>query len=293
MKEQQNSLLPLQTSAAANEWADCPDYLSPERMESSQKAYCWCCGDGEYLATDLWREAIYLGLLRQIDRLQGMTGLQCILSSGYLNWVYFAAWAYKLAREYVERYQPQYGSGLIPESVPMLLEVAEFWCQHFLSNSGEKFPSSYPQSSFGTLVMLYVCWSTSGNFNWIEFRYHQWILFASDYAGTFDYLTMLSSATGAERLSRWGTKNMEQVKESGRTYGGIVAFILTRMVKYGSILDCESATENETNQFFNFLFPFTNISVCAGWRVAISSVLLSANQIKVALEGRGFKPFLW
>jgi len=36
--------------------------------------------------------------------------------TGLINWL----------REYVERYQPQYGSGLIPESVPMLLEVAEF-----------------------------------------------------------------------------------------------------------------------------------------------------------------------
>jgi len=34
-----------------------------------------------------------------------------IFLTGLINWL-----------EYVERYQPQYGSGLIPESVPMLLE---------------------------------------------------------------------------------------------------------------------------------------------------------------------------
>jgi hypothetical protein len=33
-------------------------------------------------------------------------------------------YAYKLAREFLEGYKPQYGTGLIPESVPMLLEVA-------------------------------------------------------------------------------------------------------------------------------------------------------------------------
>ncbi|WP_293337290.1 hypothetical protein [Microcoleus sp. CAWBG58] len=53
----------------------------------------------------------------------------------------FPYWIYKLAREYVERYSPQYSSGIIPESVPMLLEVAEFWCQYYFSQSlSEKFP---------------------------------------------------------------------------------------------------------------------------------------------------------
>lgn len=38
--------------------------------------------------------------------------------------------AYKLAREYVEHYAPQYGTGITLESTPILLEIAEFWCQH-------------------------------------------------------------------------------------------------------------------------------------------------------------------
>ncbi len=53
----------------------------------------------------------------------------------------FPYWIYKLAREYVEHYAPQYGSGITPESIPMLLEVAEFWCQYYFSQSlSEKFP---------------------------------------------------------------------------------------------------------------------------------------------------------
>jgi len=53
----------------------------------------------------------------------------------------FPYWIYKLAREYVERYAPQYGSGITPESIPMLLEVAEFWCQYYFARSlSEKFP---------------------------------------------------------------------------------------------------------------------------------------------------------
>ncbi|TAE62984.1 MAG: hypothetical protein EAZ86_29875 [Oscillatoriales cyanobacterium] len=53
----------------------------------------------------------------------------------------FPYWIYKLAKEYVESYAPEYGSGITPKSVPMLLEVAEFWCQYYFSQSlSEKFP---------------------------------------------------------------------------------------------------------------------------------------------------------
>jgi hypothetical protein len=49
--------------------------------------------------------------------------------------------AYKLASEYVEDYEPRYGSGLIPESAPKLLEVAEFWCHYYFGqNLSQKFP---------------------------------------------------------------------------------------------------------------------------------------------------------
>ena len=42
---------------------------------------------------------------------------------------------------YVVRYEPSYGSGLIPASVPMLLEVSEFWCNYYFDCSLiEKFP---------------------------------------------------------------------------------------------------------------------------------------------------------
>ncbi|MEM9539242.1 MAG: hypothetical protein AAGA60_06975 [Cyanobacteria bacterium P01_E01_bin.42] len=55
-------------------------------------------------------------------------------------------WAYKLAREYVERYSPAYGAGLIPDSVPFLLEIAEFWCQYYFDLSlHEKFSKAIAQ----------------------------------------------------------------------------------------------------------------------------------------------------
>jgi hypothetical protein len=57
-------------------------------------------------------------------------GLRCFIYSDFPYWVY------KLAREYVEK-----NSGIGTESVPMLLEIAEFWCQYYFSQSlTEKFP---------------------------------------------------------------------------------------------------------------------------------------------------------
>ncbi len=50
-------------------------------------------------------------------------------------------WAYKLAREYVEK-----KDGITTESVPMLLEVAEFWCQYYFGESlTEKFSNLIPE----------------------------------------------------------------------------------------------------------------------------------------------------
>jgi hypothetical protein len=106
--------------------------------------------------TDKGKQSIR-GLLKQIDSLQGddyrnvhWTTVRFVRSGDLLKLEYalrcfverdFPYWAYKLAREYVERYQPRSGSGLIPESVPMLLEVAEFWCQYYFDCSlSEKFP---------------------------------------------------------------------------------------------------------------------------------------------------------
>jgi hypothetical protein len=41
-----------------------------------------------------------------------------------------ADWGYRLARQYAERYNSRYGTGLIPESAPMVEDIANFWCQY-------------------------------------------------------------------------------------------------------------------------------------------------------------------
>lgn len=40
-------------------------------------------------------------------------------------------WAYHAARAYAEKYDPQYGTGLIPESAPMMKEIVRFWSEYY------------------------------------------------------------------------------------------------------------------------------------------------------------------
>ena len=43
-----------------------------------------------------------------------------------------ADWGYHLARQYAERYNASYATGLIPESAPLVEDIADFWCQYHL-----------------------------------------------------------------------------------------------------------------------------------------------------------------
>ena len=45
---------------------------------------------------------------------------------------------YRLARQYAERYNPRYGSGLIPASAPFVEDIAEFWGKHFSGRDWKK-----------------------------------------------------------------------------------------------------------------------------------------------------------
>ena len=40
-------------------------------------------------------------------------------------------WAYQAARDYAERYDPRYGTGLIPSSAPLMEDIARFWRDYF------------------------------------------------------------------------------------------------------------------------------------------------------------------
>ena len=40
-------------------------------------------------------------------------------------------WLYQAARDYAERYDSRYGTGLIPDSAPMVQEIADFWRDYY------------------------------------------------------------------------------------------------------------------------------------------------------------------
>jgi hypothetical protein len=53
--------------------------------------------------------------------------LSCLLQS-----TASADWGYHLARQYAEHYNSRYGTGLIPESAPLVEDMADFWCQYHM-----------------------------------------------------------------------------------------------------------------------------------------------------------------
>lgn len=50
--------------------------------------------------------------------------VECVLEPEFSS-----QWAYQVAREYAERYNPRYGTGLLPESAPMMENIARYWVE--------------------------------------------------------------------------------------------------------------------------------------------------------------------
>jgi hypothetical protein len=136
-----------------------PEHYSLEEWQTYQTLFAETIGLMESeIKRQTKEKVILLGTLRRkIDELQGDDyrnipwGTVHFVRSGDLLKLTYAIrcfqaedvpfWAYKLAREYIEDYHPSFGSGIIPTSIPMLLEVAEFWCQEFFQQSlAERFP---------------------------------------------------------------------------------------------------------------------------------------------------------
>jgi hypothetical protein len=67
------------------------------------------------------------------DLLLVETALECVLRP-----IASQLLAYDLARQYSERYNARQGTGLIPESAPMVEEIAEFWGRHFFGRGWRK-----------------------------------------------------------------------------------------------------------------------------------------------------------
>jgi hypothetical protein len=159
----------------------CPSHLSPSEWETHMTVVINAVTEMEcYIDNPLPESKQSLQkLLRQIDELQGddvrrisWNTVHFVKSGNLLKLEYaircftvgvasplenrdFPYYAYKLAREFTESYEPRYGTGLIPESVPKLLEIAEFWCQYYFGqNISQKFPKSIIANYNSTIEQL-------------------------------------------------------------------------------------------------------------------------------------------
>ena len=145
--------------------ATCPEHFSREEWTHQQQLVDEAIALMQsYLESPSYESRQSLrNLLKDIDGVQGddyrnfrWTTVRFVRSGDLLKLDYalrcfvetdFPYWAYKLAAEYVEGYGLQSGSGIVAESVPRLLEVAEFWCQYYFAQSlNEKFPDGCDRS---------------------------------------------------------------------------------------------------------------------------------------------------
>ena len=65
-------------------------------------------------------------IIESSDALVVENALKCILSPEAS-----AFWGYHVGREYAEKYNPRYGTGLIPESAPSMEDIVSFWFQYY------------------------------------------------------------------------------------------------------------------------------------------------------------------
>jgi len=49
-----------------------------------------------------------------------------------------AHWGYQAARRFAERYDPRYGTGLIPESASAVEEIVDFWARYHFGKNAKK-----------------------------------------------------------------------------------------------------------------------------------------------------------
>jgi len=80
-------------------------------------------------------ESIPYGMVRIIQDKNVLIvedAVRCVLSA------YSApSQSYHLARDYAERYDPRYGTGLIPESAPLVMDIVDFWCDYYSIDQDE------------------------------------------------------------------------------------------------------------------------------------------------------------
>ena len=126
--------------------SDCPEYTDPKDWEKYKKIISRSVSSMRRFLSDPlednlsvirnnWREVrdiqsetrsgpygIVIRTIHSRDVLVIEDSMSCMLYPDDSSY-----WSYKLARAYTEEYNPRYGTGLIPESAPMLDDIIAFW----------------------------------------------------------------------------------------------------------------------------------------------------------------------
>lgn len=72
-------------------------------------------------------------IIHSVELLVVETALECVLSP----WT-SSELGYRFARQYAERHDSRYFNGLVPESAPLVEDIAEFWGRHILGRGWRK-----------------------------------------------------------------------------------------------------------------------------------------------------------
>jgi len=137
--------------------AQCPSNLSPEDWDQHKKLVWEALSQMEsYMESPTSEKASVLWeLLPQLEKVQGQRdgmygALIRIINNRYVLLTEHALrcllypdmssnLGYELAKDYAERYNPSYGTGLIPESAPLVEDIANFWCGYHFGMTLEQY----------------------------------------------------------------------------------------------------------------------------------------------------------
>jgi hypothetical protein len=131
----------------------CPSHLAPEQWDTYKGVVAQALEHmdayveepSEQTSRALWSVASEVREVQNTYRNQAWGPVRIIHSTEVLLIEYAlscllqptasADWGYRLARQYAERYNARYGTGLIPASAPLVEDIADFWCQYHLGKS--------------------------------------------------------------------------------------------------------------------------------------------------------------
>jgi len=144
--------------------AGCPGNLSPEDWTEHRKLVSEALSQMEsYMESpDSDRRSALRSIFPKLQQVQGQRdgpygALLIIVHNRYVFLVesvlrcllypeMSSRLGYELARNYAERYDSHYGTGLIPQSAPLVEDIANFWCEYHFGQTLEQWQKQKNES---------------------------------------------------------------------------------------------------------------------------------------------------